>query len=97
MVIKSESDRVKLEVASFGRDDEQENRLGSLIRNNQGFDYIIHSACPFIANESEQDAEKIINEYVGSTAQMVNEALEGSNGGVTKKIVLTGAASSIVG
>jgi len=52
MVIKSESDRVKLEVVNFGGDDEQKNKLASLIRSNQGFDYIIHSACPFIANES---------------------------------------------
>lgn len=61
----------------------------------EGFDYIIHTACPFIRDEDEDVASKIISEYQLSTSEMINEALNKKDR--TKKIVVTGAASSVVG
>lgn len=96
-VIKSDSSRVKIEVAGIGG--VSSTQLTSLTKR-EGFDYIIHTACPFI-KESDgggtdwQQIEKTIVEYKRDTTQMISDALDKKDR--TKKIVLTGAASSVVG
>jgi nucleoside-diphosphate-sugar epimerase len=62
---------------------------------HQGFDYIIHTACPLIQeSEGMQYQNDVFNSYISSTNNLIKKVLEIDK---TKKFVYTGSLTSVIG
>ena len=57
-------------------------------------EFIMHTACPFMQGMNLDQNKEEQNSYIKSTASLIDAAIECSS---TKKIVFTGAATSVVG
>ena len=64
------------------------------LQNDHKFDYIIHTACPFMEGLNLDQNQNEVQAYIEATKALLEKCIETEN---TKKFVITGSASSIVG